>query len=307
MIHAGVDIGGTNIKTAIVEEANDTAIILAKDSFPFTGYDYKVLCEKVDASLKKMLEDLELDSTDLKSIGMGVPGNIDPSGRILLLAHNIRYYDAPIADEINRYYPGLPVLMDNDANVAALAELFCGVFRGKKNALLLTIGTGLGGGLILNGKLFNGGRNHGVEVAHLPFNNDGIMCTCGNRGCMQAYTRAPWIAEKGKELLGDEYADAKAVIDLAKEGNETANKIIDEYIDNFASAIGGLCSFIDPEIIAIGGGVSASGDILFKPLKKLVKERNYFKAEYEIVPASMGNDAGVVGAAMLYANSLKQL
>ena len=189
--------------------------------------------------------------------------------------------------------------MMNDAKAAALAELKAGVFKGLDTALLLTIGTGLGAGLILNGQVFNGGQNRGCEIGHMPFLKGGIPCTCGQTGCLERYTSATRIADLGGEVLGPEYKDAKAVKDAAEAGNQRAKAIMDLYIDDLATAIGGLCSVFDPQRIALGGGFSASGDILYVPLRKLVAERNFFKARYEIVPARFMNDAGVIGAALL--------
>ncbi len=306
MFHVGIDIGGTNIKAAIIEENRSNIEVLAKTGFPFTKYTFDVLCEKINSAVLQLLEGLHLTKDDLTSVGVGVPGSVDASGKVLLIAHNIEYLDAPIVDELSKYFPGKPVLMDNDANVAALAEYYKGVFSGRKCAILLTLGTGLGCGMIINGKLFNGGQNHGCEVGHLPFNYDGYPCTCGLTGCMEVYTKTAWLINEAKEKLGEEYTDAKMVIDAAKSGNKKAVDIFNTYVDNLSTIIGGLCSFIDPEIVALGGGISESGNILYDSIKERVSKRNFYQVQYDVVPAKMGNEAGVVGAAMLYTSRGKR-
>lgn len=298
MLNVGIDIGGTNIKLAVVETEGQPSI-LARDSFLFGKAPCALLCERMAASIGKMLASLGKTAEQVGLIGLTVPGSIDQSGEILVHAYNMGYHNVPIKAELEKHFPGTTVKMINDAKAAALAELKAGVFKGCRTALLLTIGTGLGAGLIIDGKVFNGGNNRGCEIGHMPFLKGGIPCTCGQTGCLERYTAATRIADLGRDVLGPQFADAKAVKDAAEAGDKRAQGILDLYIDDLATAIGGLCSVFDPEKIALGGGFSASGDILYVPLREKVAERNFFKAEYEIVPAHFKNDAGVIGAALL--------
>ncbi len=299
MLNAGVDIGGTNIKLALVETGGDDPVIEARAAFLFDQAGCNLLCQRIADSIGSMLRDVGCEAEDLGHIGLALPGTIDQSGEVLIHAYNMGYHNVPIKKVLQNHFPGTQIKMINDAKAAAQAELKAGVFKGLDTALLLTIGTGLGAGLIMGGKVFNGGQNRGSEIGHMPFLKGGIPCTCGLTGCLERYTSATRIAELGKENMGEEYADAKAVKDAAEAGDKKAQEILDIYIDDLATAIGGLCSAFDPQRVALGGGFSAAGDILYAPLKKLVAERNFFKARYDIVPARFRNDAGVIGAALL--------
>ena len=180
MFHVGIDIGGTNIKVAIIEENGAKVEVLTKTKFPFTKYPYDVLCEKINTSVLQMLDELHMKKDDLTSVGVGVPGSVDTSGKVLLIAHNIEYFDAPIVEELSKYFPGKPILMDNDANVAALAEYYKGVFVGKKCAILLTLGTGLGAGIVCGGNLVYGHDGLAGELGHVCVMPGGRRCGCGD-------------------------------------------------------------------------------------------------------------------------------
>lgn len=298
MLNAGIDIGGTNIKVALVDVSDDP-LVVSKTSFPFGRKPVGELCEAIAAAINGLLEVTGSSISDLNSIGLTVPGSLDQNGDVLLHAYNMGYHNVPVRTELARHFPYTPVKMINDAKAAAYAELKAGALKGCNTAILLTIGTGLGTGIILDGKVFNGGTNRGCEAGHLPFKKGDLSCTCGQSGCLEVYTSATWIANQGRVRLGEAFGDAKAVKDAAVSGDEKAIAIIDEYVDNLSTAIAGLCNVFDPERIALGGGFSYSGDILYVPLRKLVAERNFYKAEYEIVPARYRNDAGVIGAALL--------
>ena len=298
MINVGIDIGGTNIKAALVEVSDDP-VIFSKTSFPFGHKPCGELCSSIADAVSQLLEEQGISIADVGSIGLTVPGSLDQSGDVLLHAYNMGYHNVAVRPELARHFPNTPVKMINDAKAAALAESSVGALKGCRTAILLTIGTGLGTGIILDGKVFNGGTNRGCEAGHLPFRDGDLPCTCGRKGCLEVYTAATWIACQGRARLGEEYADARAVREAALSGNFAAKEIIDEYVDNLATAVAGLCNVFDPERTALGGGFSYSGDILYVPLRRLVAQRNFYRAEYEIVPARFRNDAGVIGAALL--------
>ncbi len=314
MLHAGIDIGGTTIKAGLVDSQNNTIVIERSTAFPKSGY--KNVCLTVGEMIKNMAEEKGIRLELLGSIGIAVPGSIDAAGNRVIHAYNLGFHDAPIKEEIMAGFPGIPVFLANDADAAALAELHGGIFMGAKTAVLITIGTGVGGGLILNGKMFRGGNGQGVELGHMMLIYGGEPCSCGNNGCVEAYCSATWLAEQGKRILRsgsgillrrmaedqEDHVDAKLVIDAAKQGDPLAQGVFEVFIDNLSAAITSITSLLDPEIIAIGGGVGESGDFLYGPLNKAVKEKSFFKANYKIVPASLGNKAGMVGAALLYRN-----
>ena len=313
MLQLGIDIGGTNIKCGIVDDI--TMDIVCSGSVPFPHTDCKGCCEVAASAARAMLAENKIDMAQIESVGVAVPGSIDDSGSIVIAAYNLGFHNAPLKEEMEKVFPGKPVFIANDANTAALAELYAGAFRGKKTAVLITIGTGTGGGLILGGKMFNGGQNQGVELGHMTLKYGGEMCSCGNAGCVESYCTASWLAKRGAEVFANspglqmlsdgkiENVSAKIVVDAARNGDSAAAGVFEEFLDYLAAAISSIATLLDPEVIAIGGGVSEAGDILYKPLRRKVKERVFFSTEYSIVPAQLGNSAGIVGAAMLLANS----
>ena len=309
MFEIGVDIGGTNIKYGLVNEALE---IVAHGSIPFPKTTAEDMADKLAAALRAMLA--EQGVTEIGSIGIVVPGSIDRSGEVVIAAYNLGFHDVPLRAIMQARFPGVPVYIANDANGAALAELYKGAFTGCKTGVLLTLGTGLGGGIILNGKMFNGGMNQGVELGHMYLVNGGEHCTCGNDGCMEAYCAASALARDGQRAMkkhpesliaaraggSPENVDAKLVIDCAKEGDETAKTVFDQYIDSLSSACASIYNLLDPEVIAIGGGVCGAGEFLFAPLREKTTGKCFYKTHGKLVPAELGNDAGMIGAAMLH-------
>ena len=314
MYQIGVDIGGTNIKVGLV---SDELSLLRSVSvrFPHDGAASVVaaIAEAVDDLLKQE----GITRKDLESIGIVVPGSIDQTGALVIDAYNLGFHDVPLKAMAQEAFGEVPIYLANDANGAALAELYVGAFRGCKTAVLFTLGTGLGGGIILGGHMFNGGMNQGVELGHMILEHDGEHCTCGNDGCMEAYCAASALARDGKRAAkkhpdsllakraaGDPDAiDAKLIIDLAKEGDELAKALFDRYISYLSSACASIYNLLDPEVIAIGGGVCAAGEFLFAPLREQTTEKCFYKTHGRLVPAELGNDAGMIGAAMLHRDS----
>ena len=310
MYQIGVDIGGTNIKIGLVDE---TLEIVARGSIPFPRTEGETVADKLASAIRTLLTDAGVDEQQLESIGIVIPGSIDPSGKTIIDAYNLGFHGVPFQPMMAERFPHTPVYMANDANGAALAELYKGAFVGCKTAVLFTLGTGLGGGIILNGKMFNGGLNQGVELGHAYLIDDGESCTCGNHGCMEAYCSATGLARDGRKAMlthpesmlaknsgGDESkVDARFVIDCAKAGDETAKAVFDAYLGHLSSACASIYNILDPEVLAIGGGVCGAGDFLFEPLQQLVTDKCFYKTRGKLVPAVMGNDAGIIGAAML--------
>ena len=314
MIRVGIDIGGVNIKIGIIKEEDGS--VLDKRVIPFSPEGYENVFFQIQKEIREMLKISGVSTGEIGSIGLAVPGSIDEARGIVNHAYNLDFHNVPAVAEMEKTFPETPIYITNDGNAAVLGELFFGAFKEYKTGVLLTIGTGVGGGVICDGKMFNGGQNHGVELGHMMLKYGGTQCSCGNYGCVEAYCAATWIAEEGKKLMEEkkeslicargewisENVDAKLVIDAARDGDSYAIEILETFTDNLSSAIASIIALMDPEIIAIGGGVSGAGEILFSPLKEKVKEKSYFDTDYQIVPAHLGNDAGIVGAAMLYKN-----
>lgn len=315
MLRVGFDVGGTTIKVGIIREEDCKMLSYRKIPFPKDeGYEW--VTALMAGLVLEMTEELQTDVSACRTIGIAIPGSIDSSENTILHAHNLGFHHVPFKSAMEAHFPGVRVYLANDGNTAALAELHMGAFKGCKTAVLLTLGTGVGGGLILDGRMFNGGRNHGVELGHMIISREGPECTCGNRGCMEALCAATWLVQQGKKAAGEGRSraimekvngrlggiTAKVVMDSAKEGNEASLEIFDRYVDSLSTAIASCINLLDPEVIALGGGVSHAGDFLFEPLRALVRKKSFFKVDYKIVPAELGNDAGILGAAMLHRN-----
>lgn len=310
MYQIGVDIGGTNIKIGLVD---DSLEILEQTSIPFPHEGAQTVADRLAEAARGVLSAAGITEAQLQSIGVVIPGSIDPTGEVVINAYNLGFHDVPFKKLISAHFPNTPVFMANDANGAALAELYKGAFVGCRTAVLLTLGTGLGGGIILNGKMFNGGMNQGTELGHAYLVDGGEHCTCGNNGCMEAYCAASALAREGaramqrdprgllSERSGGNAAliDAKMVVDCAKAGDVTAKRVFDEYIGHLSSACASFFNILDPELIAIGGGLCGAGEFLFAPLRERITEKCFYKSHGAVVPAVMGNDAGIIGAAML--------
>ena len=293
MTRIGFDVGGTNIKAGLFD--NDMNYLSKKiSSFP-KALGYHNIIETMYETAMEMLTENNLSKDDVCSIGIASAGGIDIEGGIIIAAYNLDFKEVPIRDEMKSHFPGIPVKLINDADAAALAELKKGALKGCRNSLLLTIGTGLGSGVIIDGKLYSGGLGNGTEVGHMLLSRDGPLCTCGKRGCIESFCAATWLVNAGRDLG---YYGAKAVIDAAKNGEAAAIDVFNEYIENFSDAIASLANLLDPEIVALGGGVSLAGDFLFVPLREKVEKKSFFKHPYKIVPARLGNDAGTIGAAV---------
>ena len=313
MYQIGVDIGGTNIKIGLIDE--DLRIV-RRVSVPFPHVDGEGVAKLIADQVRVLLTEQGCTEADLNWVGVVVPGSIDPTASIVLNAYNLGFHDVPFKAQLQAQFEHTTVYLANDADGAALAELGCGAFSGTQTAVLLTLGTGVGGGVILGGKMFSGGKRQGIELGHMPLVAGGEHCTCGLNGCIEAYCSATALVRDGVRAMqahpesalavksgGDaSKIDAKFIIDLAKEGDETAKAVFDTYVDHLGSACISTIHLLDPEVIAIGGGVCGAGEFLFEPLRKNVAEKCYFSDFGDIVPAMMGNDAGMIGAAMLGRN-----
>lgn len=293
MFRFGYDIGGTNIAAGIIDEGNH---LVAKDSMRFPrgeGTEAVIgVCEKLYHAI---LNASGVSETAIIGVGVAVPGSVSPETGVVIDAHNLGFHHTPLAtllsDALNK-----PAYLINDADAATLAEHRIGALSGTKTSMMITIGTGIGGGLILNGELFRGGRGNGTEPGHMVLRNGGRHCTCGIDGCAETYCSATRLCKDGT-AFGK--ATAKEVIEAAETGNEQAVALFRAYVDDLGSYIASIINLLDPERIAIGGGVSGAGRFLLDPLREDVKRKCFFETCPELVVASAGNDAGIVGAGLI--------
>lgn len=307
----GFDIGGSHIAGALFDGADE----LARLERPYP----KGEPEKAPALIAGMAKALEASlgaGQSISYIGIAVPGSLSRDKRRILNAYNLGFEDTPLPELIENELGGrINVLMANDADAAAWAEYCCGALRGYENCLLITLGTGVGGGVILNGALFTGGMGNGVELGHFIMNMAaGEKCSCGVRGCFESCCSATALIREGVRSLssapngmiaalshGDSAnINAKLVIDCARAGDPAAKAIFTEYAHALGCGIASLINIIDPERIAIGGGVSGAGEFLLKPVREYVKQMSFYDNFASIVKATLGNDAGLVGAALLH-------
>jgi len=312
MYSIGVDIGGSKIAAGIVGE--DMKLVSKKSQpFPHTGNPLDSI-QVIRLLIDGLLAENKLSIGDAACIGLAVPGSIDYDQKSVIDAHNLDYHNFPLSKLVGDYYPNCKIHVENDANAAALAEYYCGAFRGCSSGLLITIGTGIGGGLVLDGKLFIGGKRNGFEFGHAVLVFGGEPCTCGQRGCIESYCSAAALVREGRKAASAHHEsamfqraqgeltkiNAKLVMDCAREGDPVASEIYERYTQYLGATACTAIALFDPEIIAFGGGVSNDGEFLLSPIREYAKKYAFFKNHAKIVTAEMRNDAGIVGAAMLY-------
>lgn len=298
----GIDIGGTNIAAAIYDKNYNQ---VKKQSVPFPkGEDVYSVCKTIKALVHTLTEDFLC----IESIGIAVPGSIDSNGTTVIDAHNLGFFDTPLLSAAKEALNFKNIALINDADAAAIAEHKKGALKNCNVAALITLGTGVGGGIIMNGKLYRGGRGNGVEFGHMIILQGGEMCSCTNKGCAEALCSATWLIKQGrsrfegmiKETAKEkENVTAKTVIDCAKAGDKNALEIFDEYTDSLSSLTASLINILDAEKIAIGGGVSGAGEFLLAPVIEKTHHKSFFRTHGEIVIASHKNDAGILGAALV--------
>lgn len=312
MYSIGVDIGGSKIAAGVVGE--DMKLVSKKSlPFPHTG-DPMDSVDVIRNLIGSLLSGNGLDMKDARAIGLAVPGSIDYDRCSVVHAYNLDYHNFPLGDIVKESYPDTNVFVENDANAAALAEYYCGAFRGYSSGLLITIGTGIGGGLVTDGKLFIGGMKHGFEFGHATLVFGGEKCTCGHDGCIEAYCSAAALVREGRKTASEFHEsalytrvqgdlkkiNAKLVMDCARSGDEQAVLLYRKYTAYLGAAVCTAIALFDPEVIAFGGGVSNDGEFLLAPIREYAKQYAFFRRHAKIVAAEMHNDAGIVGAAMLY-------
>ncbi|NLB61457.1 MAG: ROK family protein [Clostridiales bacterium] len=291
----GIDVGGTNIVIALIKDSD-----YLNASYKTIPYIVKPNAEELSRyiydAVSQLADDNGFSHESIKKIGLAFPGSIDSKSGIVNYAHNLKVYDADIVGAFAALCPSANIKLINDADAATIAEQKLGVLKNCKNACLITLGTGIGGGLILGGKLFLGGLGRGVELGHVILDsNSKIQCTCKNYGCVEVLCNAGFLESMGEKHF-DKSVSAKQVIDLAKQGNETAVTIFNEYIENLSSALASIINLLDLEKIALAGGISLSGEFLLAPLRKATAKKCFFDLKCEILLSTLQEYAGALGA-----------
>ncbi len=314
MYYLGVDIGGTNISAGIIDEKN---CIIDKASTPtIQGRDYHDILGDSAKLCLAMMEKNDIDMSEINSVGIGLPGLVDKKAGCLVYANNLAFDHINVISEVKKYIDK-PIYIENDANCAAIGEMMCGAAHGDKNVIYITLGTGVGAGIILNGKVFRGAFGGGGEAGHMVIMAEGEMCTCGRKGCWEAYASATALRREGR-IAAAKYPnseiyhlvdgnikliDAKTVFDAADLGDKVALDILDAFSKHLAIGLVNLVNIFQPETIVIGGGICAQGDRVITPVTQILADRVYGgELKTKLALATLGNDAGIVGAALLYKN-----
>lgn len=306
----GIDVGGTNVKIALV---SDKGKIIYSNSIPTRaemGYEYTI--NSMKDAVRDLLKETKMKASDIEGMGFGFPGQIDCKKGVVRLAPNIPgWVNVPIASIMEKEF-GIPTRVDNDVRTATLGELNYGAGVGCENLVCITVGTGIGSGLVVNGKLVRGANNAAGEIGHIKLNmQGGPLCGCGDRGCLEAYASGPSIVAMAEEYIrggkSTKYRELAnpditpyIVAVAAKEGDPVAKQIFRIMGEYIGMGLTSVVNLLNPEKIIIGGGVADAGDILLDPIRETIAKRAMtIQREVEVVPAQLGNTAGVIGASLL--------
>ena len=318
MYSIGIDLGGTNIAVGLCDESLK---MIDKGSVPtLAKRSGEEIVKDMAALAKKIIERNGLTVSDIAFVGIATPGIANEKTGVVEYSCNLPFVNFPIAEIFKKYLPVERVLIANDANAAALGEALCGAAKGTKNSVMITLGTGVGGGIIIDGKIFAGGLNcAGAELGHIVIHHGGRQCGCGRRGCWEAYSSASALTAMTKEkmtelalkgipsLLFEEEkkegkVSARTAFNAMRSGDGFAKELVDTYIQYLADGIANIINIFQPEVLCIGGGVSNEKENLTAPLNAIVEREQYTRAnevKTRVVVATLGNDAGIIGAAGL--------
>ncbi|MCL2086624.1 MAG: ROK family glucokinase [Oscillospiraceae bacterium] len=312
MLDVGIDLGGTNIKVGIVDSEFK---IIAKTSIKT---DMPKPVEQIVDNIANCvvnlcdLNDVKFDNID--TIGIGSPGNVNSKTGVVLNAANLNFKNTPLGELLSQKL-GRKVTVENDANAAAYGEYLAGAGVGFKDLTVITLGTGVGGGIIINGKIHNGFGFCGGELGHMVLEKDGVPCNCGRKGCIEVYCSATALKRMTADALKDnpqsrikdfsiQEISGKTAFEAMKIGDETATRVVKRYLDYLGCAVTNIVNLLQPELILIGGGICKEGDFIIKPLTEYVmREAFYIDRENgaftKIAAAKLGNDAGIIGASKI--------
>ena len=306
----GIDLGGTTAKIGLFTTSG--ALLEKWEVSTDTSNAGEHILENLAAAVLGKMKEKSIQPEQVEGVGIGVPGPVLDSSIVPIVCANLGGWgERNVSAQLSGLLDGLNVLVGNDANVAALGEIWMGAAKGAKNAVMVTLGTGVGGGVVVNGKVIDGVHGAGGEIGHITVNrHETAVCGCGKRGCLEQYSSATGVVRCMKKLLdenpdtpcvlrGTEFA-AKDVFDAARNGDALAAREVDEMSDTLGMALANIASTVDPEAFLVGGGVARAGDVLFAPLNKHFQEYAFKSCrETPIKQASLGNDAGIYGAVRL--------
>ena len=311
--YIGIDLGGTNIVAAVVDEKYN--IITKASTKTNRPRPAEAIADDMAAMALKAVEEAGLTLDQIEWVGVGTPGLANSETGIIEYSNNLGFENTPMAEYIRRHIDK-PVYIENDANAAAYGEYVAGAARGAKNAVCITLGTGVGGGIIIDGKIYAGSNFGGAEIGHTVIQVDGAQCSCGRKGCFEAYSSATGLIRMTQEAMEADpdsklhtvsaerggKVSARTAFDAMRLGDATAKRVVDDYIKYLAAGITNTINIFQPDVLCVGGGVCNEGDPLLLPMKALVEKEVYTRnspKNTKIVIAELGNDAGLIGAAFL--------
>ncbi|WP_281974517.1 ROK family protein [Halobacillus litoralis] len=292
-IQIGVDLGGTNVRVATVDGQGTIEQMLQEKTEVEKGYEYTI--EKIIRMIEKISEGKEIDR-----IGIGAPGPLDPRKGVILSPPNLPgWEEVPIVKELEGHF-SVRVQLENDANVAALAEAKFGAGKGKESVFYITVSTGVGGGFVFNGTVFSGAHGYAGEIGNMIINPNGYQYSNLNKGSLESYASGTAIGKRALELYGIE-GGSERVFELVSAGDEQALRIVNEAIDYLAMGIANLAHVLNPEVFVIGGGVMNAGELIWVPLQERVSDYLFpgLAPHLQMRPAELKGDAGVIGASLL--------
>lgn len=308
----GIDIGGTNIAAGVVDENYN---IVSKSKVKTnSSRGYEAVLEDIVIAGQQAVKEADLMIGDMSWVGMGCPGTCNIETGLVEYANNLKWENVPLQKYVGEALK-IPAYIENDANAAALGEYYAGAAKGAKSAIVITLGTGLGAGIIIDGKLFSGSNYAGAEIGHTVINVDGEQCTCGRKGCFETYCSATALVKFTKRAIEENpdtlmiklseeegKVSGRTAFKAAKAGDKAGQEVVDYFIKNLACGIINTINIFQPNMLCIGGGVSNEGDNLLNPLKERIRKEVYSKNSSnntEIVLCKLGNNSGIIGAALL--------
>ena len=313
MYRIGVDLGGTNISVGVVDE--DFNIIGRGKTKTNSPRPAEEIFEDIAKCISMAADDAGISLDDVNVIGVGTPGSVNDETGYIDYSNNLRFDKVP-AKQMLEELTGKPCFFANDASCAALGELYAGAGKGCKNLIAITLGTGVGSGIVIDGKVFRGANSAGGEIGHTVINVNGAECTCGRKGCWESYASATALIAQTKQAMKEnpeskmwncagndiESVNGRTAFDAMRMGDEAAKAVVDKYIYYVAVGIINVINVFQPDVLCVGGGICNEGETLLAPIRKYVVEERYSKyaqKQTEICKAQLGNVAGIIGAAML--------
>lgn len=311
--YIGIDLGGTNIKAGVVNEKFEIiAKVSTKTGLPRPAIE---ICEDMAKTAMQAVEEAGLTLEQIESVGIGTPGTANSDTGVIEYSNNLGFLNLPIVELMQKFIDK-PCFVENDANAAAYGEFLAGAAKEAKDAVCITLGTGVGGGIIIDGKIYSGHNFGAAEIGHTVIDPNGPLCTCGRYGCFEVFSSATGLIRMTKEAMDSDKESklwkvveengykisARTAFIAMRQGDKTAQDVVDKYIRYLACGITNTINIFQPDVLCIGGGVCNEGDPLLLPLKELVEKEVYTRnseKNTEIVIAQLGNDAGIIGAAFL--------